>query len=58
MSRFNEISESVAGDQLNVEKYVKELPDVCAEIFRASGSMFEQEHLRSINMVAAVGSGG
>ena len=58
MSRMKEISENVAGDQLNVEKYVKELSDVCVEMFRATGAMFEQEHLRFINMFAATGGGG
>ena len=58
MTRLKEISENVAGDQLNVEKYIKELSDVCTEMFRATGCMFEQEHLRFINMITAVGSGG
>ena len=58
MSRMKEISENVAGDQLNIEKYVKELSDVCMEMFRATGAMFEQEHLRFINMFAATGGGG
>ncbi len=55
MSRLKEISENVAGDQLNAEKYVKELTDVCREMFMASGSMFEQEHLRFIDLFAATG---
>ena len=58
MSRLKEISENATGDQLNVEKYVKELSDVRTEMFRATGCMFEQEHLRFINMITAVGSGG
>ncbi len=58
MTRLREISENVAGDQLNVEKYVKDLSDVRTEMFRATGCMFEQEHFRFINMVAAVGNGG
>ncbi len=48
-------------DGLNIEKYVKELAKVSIDIARASGRMFEQEHLRLINMVAAMntrGSGG
>ena len=58
MTRLKEISENVVGDQLNTEKYVKELTDVVREMFMASGSMFEQEHLRFINMFAAAGVGG
>ncbi len=29
MTRLDEISKNVSGDQLNVETYVKELSDVC-----------------------------
>jgi hypothetical protein len=58
MTRLMEISDNVAGDQLNVEKYVKELSDVGAEMFRETGCLFDQEHLRFINVIAAVGSGG
>ncbi len=43
---------------MNVEKYVKLLSDVCMEMFRATGSMFEQNYLRSINMFAATGGSG
>ncbi len=57
MTRLKEISENVAGGQLKVEKYVKELSDVCTKMFRATGCMFEQEHIRFINMVAAAGNG-
>ncbi len=55
MSRLKETSENVLGDQMNIEKYVKELADVCREMFMASGSMFEQEHLCFINLFAATG---
>ncbi len=48
MTRLKEISENASGDQLNVEKYIKELSDVCTEMFRATGRMYEQEHLRLI----------
>ncbi len=58
MTSLREISENVAGDQLNVEKYVKELSDVRMEMCRAAGAMFEQEHLRFTNMFAATGGGG
>ncbi len=55
---MKEISENVVADQLNVEKYVKELTDLVREMFMASGSMFEQEQLRFINMFTATGGGG
>ena len=58
MARLKEISENVFSDQLNIEKCVKELTDVTREMFMASGSMFEQEHLRFINLFAATGGGG
>ena len=46
------------GDQLNTERYVKELTDVVQEMFMPSRSVFEQEHLRFINMFAAIRVGG
>ncbi len=55
MSSMKEISENVLGDQLNIEGYVKELTDVCKEMFMGSCSMFEQERLRFINLFAATG---
>ncbi len=58
MTRLKAISENVAGDQLIIEKYVKELSDVCMDKFMATGSVFEQENLRFINMGAAAGGGG
>ena len=58
MSRLKEIVDNVEGDQLNTEKYVKELGAVCMEMFRATGAMFEQEHLRFINMFSATRSSG
>ena len=39
MSRLKEISENVVGDQLNTEKDVKELTDVCREMLMASGGL-------------------
>ncbi len=57
MTRLKGISTHVAGEMLNVEKHVKEQSDVCREMFRAAGSMFEQ-HLRFIIMFAAAGGGG
>ena len=51
-SGMKKISESIAVDPLNVEKYAKGLSDACMEMFGATGTMFEQEHLRFINMLA------
>ncbi len=45
-------------DAVKSEKYIKELSKVCWEICRATGAMFEQEHLRFLNMFIAAGSGG
>ncbi len=58
MTRLQEISENAAGDQLKVEKYVKELSNVCAEMFRATGCMFRRGGCRFINIAAAAGNGG
>ena len=53
MARLKDISENVLGDQLNTERYVKELTDVVREMFMASGPMFQQEHLRFITALQA-----
>ena len=58
MSRLREISENVETDQLNIEKYVKELTNVCQEMFMSTGSMFQQEHLRFFGLLAVTGGGG
>ncbi len=58
MAMLKEISEYVVADQLNIERYVNELTYVVREMFMASGSMFQQEHLRFINVFAATGGGG
>ena len=57
ITRVKQIVDRVEGDPTNSEKYIKELSKVCWEIFRATGAMFEQEHLRFSNMCAAAGSG-
>ncbi len=38
--------------------YVNELTNVCMEMFKSTGTMFEQEHLRFISMFVAAGSTG
>ncbi len=58
MKRFKDIENNVETGSFKMEKYVKELPKVCWDILRATGAMFEQEHLNFINMFAATGSGG
>ena len=58
MMRLKQISENVQTDQLNIEKYVKELTNVVREMFLSTGSMFQQEHLRFINYFAATGGVG
>ncbi len=58
MSRLMEIEKNVEHDAVNSEKYMKELSKVCWDMFRATGAMFEQEHLKFINKFAATGSGG
>ncbi len=54
---FNKMSGG-SSPGLNTEKYVKELSKVCWDTFRATGAMFEQEHLRFIKMFAATGGNG
>ncbi len=49
------IKENVENDQPNIERNVKELTAVCEDMFRPTGAMFEQEHLRLINMLVATG---
>jgi hypothetical protein len=49
MHRLKEISEDVEADQLNLEKYVKELTEVVREMFLSAGSMFQQEYMRFAN---------
>ena len=58
MHRLKEISENFEADQLNIEKYVKELTDVVREMFMSTGSMFQQESLRVLSTLAAQGGGG
>ena len=45
-------------DSINVEKYVKEIVALVIDVVKASGRMFEQEHLRMINMVSAINPRG
>ncbi len=45
-------------DQLNIEKYVKELALLLVDTIQVTGEMFEEKHLRMINMVTAINPGG
>ncbi len=58
MKRFKDIENNMATDSINMEKYVKELSKVCWDMSRTTGAMFEQEHLRLINMMVATACGG
>ncbi len=58
MSRLKEIEENAEHDTINSEMYIKELSKVCWDMFRARGAMFDEEHLRFINMITAAGSNG
>ncbi len=58
LQRAGEIKDNVEADSINVEKYVRELAAVVIDLTKASGKMFEQEHLRMINMVSAINTGG
>ncbi len=57
MKRLKDSEITVESDSINLETNVKELSKVCRDMFRATGAMFEQEHLSFINMFAATGSG-
>ncbi len=46
MKRLKKIENNVEIDATNMEKYMKELSQACRDIFRATGAIFEQEHLR------------
>ncbi len=58
VKRLKDIENNVEADAINVGKYVKELSKACWDMFRASGAIFEQDHLRFIRMFIAAGTGG
>ena len=58
MHRLKEISDNVEADQLNVEKYVKELTDAVQEMFMSTGSMFVQEAMRMEAAISRSRTGG
>ncbi len=50
--RAGEVRDNVEADSINVEKYVKEIAALLADLTMATGRMFEVEHLRMINTVS------
>ncbi len=52
------IKDNVESDQFDIEKYVKELANVCEDMLRATCAMFEQEHFCFINMFVVTGTAG
>ena len=58
LRRLGEIRDTVEGDGINVEMYVKEMANTLMDLTRATGRMFEQEHLRFISMVTAANGRG
>ncbi len=52
--RAGEVRDNVENDQLNIQKYVKEIVPLSVDTFQATAKIFEDEHVRVINMVAVV----
>ncbi len=46
MAGLQEIEQSLEHDAVNSEKYIRKSSNICWGMFRATGAMFEQEHLR------------
>ncbi len=38
-------------DSISVEKYVKEIANLMADLTKATGMMLEQEHLRTLTLI-------
>ena len=58
ISHLDKIGQSVEGDSINVEKYVREITITVRNMMSAIGIMFEQEPMRIMAMVTANGGGG
>lgn len=54
IGRLEQIEDDVEQDVMR--RSIKEPSTVCADMFRAAGAKFEQEHLRFISMVTGAGS--
>ncbi len=44
--------------ELNIDKYVKEIASPPVDAVQATGKMFEETHMRMINMVTSIHPGG
>ncbi len=55
MARLQESEQDVEHHAVNSEKYIRELFQVCWDVFRATVAMFEHQHLRFVNMFFAAG---
>ena len=58
LPRAGEAHDNVEADSINVEKYVKGIVALVIDLVKASGRMFEHQHLRMIKMVPAIKPGG
>ncbi len=56
--RARELRDYVEADSINVERYVKEIAALSADLTKATGRMSKEEHLRMINMVTSIYTGG
>ncbi len=56
--RAGEVRGIIEADSINVEKYVMEIATLLSDLTKAIGKMFEEEHLRMINMVTSMHTGG
>ncbi len=55
--RAGEVRHVVESDLVNMERNVKEIASLLADAAQATGKIFEEEHMRMINMVTSVHPG-
>ncbi len=58
ISTIKQIMDHVERDPMNSKTYTKEIANASLEMFKRMGTMFEQEHLSFIAMIAAAGGTG
>ncbi len=58
MWKLKDLEAHAEVDAINIERYLRDLSKVCWDMFRATGAMSEQEHLRLISMITAAGQNG
>ncbi len=58
LQRAGEVRDNVEVGSIIGEKCVKEIAIMMIDLTKASGRIFEQEHLRMISMVSAINPGG